>query len=227
LKEVLPEKEQWDDHWQILNERQSAFGLIARFVRRGIFQPAVRYYAEKCFPETGIFVEMGCGTAESSALIPARRRRLCGLDFSLIALQTARRGGYLSDLAAGDLLTLPFRDCSITGIWNLGVMEHFPHDTLLRVLSEFRRVLEPGGIALLFWPTEFNSSRWILGPIERVRSALGGRQFRFFPDEVSRLRSMREAIQLLKATGFEVIRTDFSIRTAYIHMVVVARRADT
>lgn len=221
------QKDGWNSHWQVLNMGRSAFGLMARFVRRAIFQPAVRYYSERYFPKAGIFIEMGCGTAESSALIPAGRRILCGLDFSIVALQTAKAGGYLPNLAGGDLFLLPFRDRSVTGIWNLGVMEHFTCDELCQVLREFRRVLQPEGVAVMFWPTEFNSSRWILAPIERLRSLVKGTEFRFFPDEVSRLRSKDEAVQLLREAGFEPIVADFTIRTAYIHMVVVARRPRT
>ena len=110
------------------------------------------------------------------------------------------------------------------GIWNLGVMEHFARPNLESILLEFRRVLKPGGVAILFWPTEFNSSRWVLGPVEYVRTAITGTPFRFFPDEVSRLQSRAQATEIMVQAGFEVLRTDFSARTAYIHMVIVARK---
>jgi SAM-dependent methyltransferase len=183
----------WDKHWQALDQASPAFGFLSRLVRRGIFQPVVRYYLERFFPDEGIFVEMGCGTAESSALIAKRGRRLCGLDFSIVALRKAKALRSLPDLTCGDLFSLPFQDESLTGIWNLGVMEHFTRPNLESILLEFRRVLKPGGVAILFWPTEFNSSRWVLGPIEYVRTSITGTPFRFFPDEVSRLQSRSQA----------------------------------
>lgn len=101
-------------------------------------------------------------------------------------------------------------------------MEHFERADLTAVLREFRRVLRPGGVIVLFWPRERNLSRWVLGPIEWLRSRTKGEPFRFFPDEVSRLRSKQHASELLEPAGFDIKTLDFSVRTLFIHMVVVA-----
>ena len=104
-------------------------------------------------------------------------------------------------------------------------MEHFPLAEIHRCLGEFHRVLKPGGVLLLFWPTEWNLSRWILAPIEKIRTRITGQSFVFFPDEVSRVRSKEDTRRLLAEHGFRVLRTDFSARTAFIHMVIVAVKA--
>lgn len=220
----LPEKGAWDTHWESLEEKRGIFGAISRFVRWAIFQPAVRHYTEKFFPRQGLFVEMGCGTAESSATIIPYQRTLVGLDFSTVALLKARSLRSLPFLTSGDLYSLPFRDASITGLWNLGVMEHFHRPDLVKIFREFHRVLKPGGVMILFWPTEHNSSRWVLGPIEAVKSRITGVTYHFFPDEVSRIRSRKATDALLQETGFESLTMDFSLRTCLIQMVVVARK---
>jgi SAM-dependent methyltransferase len=219
-----PESRHWDEHWQSLGRNRSLFGLLALATRRLIFQPAVAFYSERYFVQGGLFFEMGCGTAESSALVHRDGRKLIGLDFSAVALKEAQKIGCMEDLVQADVFSLPCRSEALDGIWNLGVMEHFTKPQLRACLKEFRRVLKPGGVVLLFWPSERNASRWVLGPIERVVSALRGRKFAFFPDEISRLNSKDEAITYLSNEGFETVTVDFSWRTAFIHMVVVGRK---
>jgi SAM-dependent methyltransferase len=219
------EVRRWDAHWTLLERRPTFFNILARITRRFLFQPAVAYYADRYFPDEGLFVEMGCGTAESSASIAKRQRTLIGLDFSLTALQSAQRVACLPMLVGGNIERLPFANGKLRGLWNLGVMEHLSAGHLKSTLLEFHRVLLPGSAIILFWPTEFNLSRWVLGPIEALRSWTSGKRFTFFPDEVSRVRSCTEVRRLLTENGFRVVATDFNWRTAYIHMVVVAAKA--
>jgi SAM-dependent methyltransferase len=218
------ENEAWEKHWHATSGKASVFGRIASLVRTQVISRAVRHYAEAYFPPSGIFVECGCGTAQSSSRIARRGRTLVALDFSSAALLQARAVPVFSGFLQGDIFRLPFRDGSVAGIWNLGVMEHFDAEATREILLEFRRVLAPGGHGILFWPPEFGSSRWVLGPIERWRSRKGRPRFRFFPDEVNRLRSKRQARQALAEAGLEAPAIDFTPRDAFIHMVAVARR---
>jgi SAM-dependent methyltransferase len=219
------EREVWDRHWRALAGGPSLFGRCASLVRKGILRRAVRHYAQRYFPARGLFVEMGCGTAEASAAIAPRERRFAGLDLSLPALLAARGNPPHRHLLGGDLRRLPFRDGSVAGIWNLGVMEHFLPEQGAEILRELRRVLTPGGHAILFWPPSFGASRWVLGPIERVRTRVSGRPFRFFPDEVNRLTSRDHARRIIRAGGLEPVAVDFSAWDCFIHLVVVARKA--
>lgn len=201
------------------------FSIIAKAVRRLIFQPAVAYYGERFFPPSGLFVEMGCGSAHSSARLPKHARTLIGLDFSPVALRAATREGSMDALLQADIFSLPLQSDSLAGIWNLGVMEHFSETELRTAFGEFRRVLKPGGVAILFWPTDRNASRWILGPLEKIITSLRKSEFTFFPGEISRLKSKHQARSLLESSGFRVDAVDFDWRTAFIHMVVVATKA--
>ena len=145
------------------------------------------------------------------------------MDISRLALRAARRVPVFNGLLQGDLFRLPFRDGTVAGLWNLGVMEHFPTEEGRALLREFARVLRPGGVALLFWPPEFGSSRLVLAPIEALRSRAGA-PFRFFPDEVNRLRSRAHGIAMLEGTGLEPVVLSLSARALFIHLVVVARK---
>lgn len=213
----------WDAHWDELSRTRSLFGRAASFVRVQLLSRAVRAYAERYFPEEGVFVEAGCGTAESSSRIDSKGRLLAAMDISRGALSAARRIPIFRGLLQADLFRLPFRGGSVAGIWNLGVMEHFAEDEGRALLREFARVLAPGGVALLFWPPEFGSSRLVLSPIEKMRSRRG-RPFHFFPDEVNRLRSKEHGAEMLRGTGLEPEALVFSPRDLFIHLVVVARK---
>lgn len=146
------------------------------------------------------------------------------LDFSSAALLQARAVPVFRGFLQGDIFRLPLRDSSVTGVWNLGVMEHFSPADTRSILEEFRRILKPGAHAILFWPPEFGSSRWVLGPLERWKSRKGRPVFRFFPDEVNRLRSKKHARTALAEAGLESAAIAFNLRDGLIHVVVVARK---
>ncbi|HEY3122676.1 MAG TPA: methyltransferase domain-containing protein, partial [Thermoanaerobaculia bacterium] len=97
-------------------------------LRLRILAPAVRAYTDRFFPSEGVFVECGCGTGQSSSRISRSRRRLIALDVSTEALRVARAVPTYTDHLQADIRRLPFPDGSISGIWNLGVMEHFEAD---------------------------------------------------------------------------------------------------
>jgi len=219
------EHDVWESHWDSRGAASSFFGRTASLVRRQILSRALRHYAETYFPAEGVFLECGCGTGQSSSRIPRRRRTLVALDFSTAALREARKVSAFGGFLQGDIRRLPFSADSVAGIWNLGVMEHFDAETTRRILEEFRRVLKPGAVAILFWPPEYGSSRWVLAPIEWIRSERAGRPVRFFPDEVNRLRSKRQARAVLREAALEPVAVDFTPRDGFIHMVVVARKA--
>ncbi len=218
------ERETWDRHWVEIRPEASLFGRIASVVRTQLLSRAVKGYAERFFPTEGVIVEMGCGTAQSSSRLPRARRTAAALDFSAAALREARKVTVFAASVQGDIERLPFASGSLSGIWNLGVMEHFEAGRGVGILKEFRRVLRPGARAVLFWPPEFGSSRLVLGPVEALRSRVTGREFRFFPDEVNRLRSKAHGKALLEQAGLEAEALEFSPRDGFIHLVVVARR---
>jgi SAM-dependent methyltransferase len=214
----------WDRHWNDLTGEHRLFGMLASAVRRFILARAVRHYTTRFFADYGLFVEAGCGSAEASARIRRRQRKLVGVDFSLAALRLAREQGVFDGLVCADIRRLPFGDSSIAGVWNLGVMEHFAPPAAQQILGELHRVIQPGTAVLLFWPPTFGLSRWALAPVERWRSWRSGKAFRFFPDEVNRLPSRRAARRALAATGFQPVRLDFNPRDGFTHLVVVARK---
>lgn len=219
------ERAVWDRHWRGLQGGDSSFfGFLASLVRKTILCRAVRYYTDRFFAPRGYFVEAGCGTTQASATIARHERRLVALDFSLPALLAARGEAPHQFFLAGDIRRLPFRDGSLAGIWNLGVMEHFEPAVGREILVELRRALAPGAAAILFWPPEFGLSRLVLAPIEWMRTRVSGRPFHFFPDEVNRLTSLAHGRRSLAEAGLEPAAVAFSPRDSFIHVVAVGRK---
>ncbi len=220
---IEPDRRSWNRHWRGLEREASTFGKLASMVRKRILAGAVRRHTDRYFAAQGLFVEVGCGSGEASTAIRRNGRHLVGCDYSIAALAAVDPATYDS-LVLADAAHLPFDDGTVAGIWNLGVMEHFLPDTARAILAEFRRVLSPGGRAVMFWPPEFGSSRLVLAPIEWATSLARRRTFRFFPDEVNRLRSRRGARGLLAGAGLEPVAEHFDSTDAFIHVVVVAER---
>ena len=149
---------EWDVHWKSEEKKGTREG-IATFVREDIFAPTVDHFIQEYFSPSGICVEAGCGSAETSIKIEKKRRVLIALDISSEALKRARRIKVFDKYIKADIMKMPFKEDSVSGIWNLGVMEHFHEPEIQKILKEFHRVLKPGGRVILFWPADYSSSQ--------------------------------------------------------------------
>lgn len=116
------------------------------------------------------------------------------------------------DLARGDIRLLPFADGSFDKAYSLDVLEHLTEDGVVRMLSEARRVLKPGGQLFLYSHVMMSSRlasfqrgvnrlvRWLdaRGLVdnepERQRKS----------DHRNALRSYEQLDAVLAKTGFEV-----------------------
>jgi ubiquinone/menaquinone biosynthesis C-methylase UbiE len=96
-------------------------------------------------------LEAGCGIGTDGIRFVRIGARYTGIDFSPTALALARRRldleGRSARLVSGSIAELPFADESFDLVYSNGVIHHVP-DTG-RAIGEFRRVLRPGGTALV------------------------------------------------------------------------------
>jgi ubiquinone/menaquinone biosynthesis C-methylase UbiE len=100
-----------------------------------------RYGAPNAQTEPLTILDIGCGTGAMSARI-ARWGRVVSADFSPLALQFSRRRG-LAHLVGADAMRLPLASNRFDVLLAMDMLEHLPDDC--RALSEFFRVLKPGG----------------------------------------------------------------------------------
>jgi len=223
--ELKQEEIDWSQHWA--EDKQESFSQrFFSFYRKTVFARAVRYFTSRYFPAQGLFIEAGCGTAETSMLIDKRggRRKLVALDLILPVLE--RVHPIMDVRVGGDIFRLPFATDSIDGIWNVGVMEHFTHSQIDAILSEFRRVLRPGGSVILLWPAAYSPPQRILRAIEWwINRRNKGERFRFHPDEISQLRSTGQGREVLIRSKFVPVSIDFGFRSLMAFQTLVGRKA--
>jgi len=103
-------------------------------------------------------VDLGCGTGRNSVAMSALGIRVCGMDFSEVALEAARsrEGAADVDFRLGDVSQpLPYDDSSFDLATDIFVYFHQLSDEGRRhYRSEIRRVLKPGGVLLLSLATD-------------------------------------------------------------------------
>lgn len=217
-------KKVWDQRWNKLNEKPGITGRLLTFYRKKIIANAVSHYIERYFPEKGIFVEMGSGTAQTSVKIRKKQRTIIALDISRPALMQAKKIPQVDKVVQGNILHLKFKNNSIDGIWNVGVMEHFNEQEITRILKEFERVLKPGSYALLFWPPVYGSTIMFFGFMEMFINLLKKEKFHFFPDEPTRYKSKAQLHRMLSKTKLKFVATHFNCMDFFTHAVVVCQK---
>jgi SAM-dependent methyltransferase len=98
----------------------------------------------------GRVLDIGCGVGHSYELLAPRET--VGLDIDAVALR-----GQARETRVGDMRALPFADASFAAVLAVQSIEHVPDPD--RALTEARRVLEPGGVAVFVTPNRLTFAR--------------------------------------------------------------------
>jgi len=122
-------------HWWFVGRRKIIAGFVEKICRDiGKRRPRI--------------LDVGCGTGANLQML-ANFGVAEGVDVSTEALDFCRARG-LSKVKHGAAEALPYEDASFDLVTGLDVVEHLDDD--IAGLAEMRRVLRPGGRALLFVP---------------------------------------------------------------------------
>jgi SAM-dependent methyltransferase len=113
-------------------------------------------------------LDVGCGTATLLAMLSRdpRAERLVGLDYSPSMIrQAAQKRERLESreklgLVVGDAERLPFVDAVFDVVTCCNSFHHYPHQQV--AISEFRRVLRPGGMLILIDGFRDNVVGWVV-----------------------------------------------------------------
>jgi ubiquinone/menaquinone biosynthesis C-methylase UbiE len=131
---------------QYVRERERQFSFISQ----------KRIVIELLAGTKGRLLEVGCGPAVMTPDLLAMGFEVQGIDVSTEMLHRARqrRTGHplekRSRFARGDVERLQFAPGTFDAVLCMGVLEYLPHYAC--ALAEIRRVLAPGGIAVLTLP---------------------------------------------------------------------------
>jgi SAM-dependent methyltransferase len=116
--------------------------------RRRIIESFVEKICREVRDRTPRILDVGCGTGANLELL-RKYGDAEGVDVSPEALAFCRTRG-LENVRQGEAERLPYEDGTFDLVTGLDVVEHLDDD--VAGLSEMRRVLRPGGHALLFVP---------------------------------------------------------------------------
>lgn len=97
----------------------------------------------------GKVADLGCGPGRVTGHLASLGLSMSGLDLSESMLAVARRENPGIPFERGSMLELGHGDGSLDGVVSWYSSIHTPADRLPRLFAEFRRVLRPGGHALL------------------------------------------------------------------------------
>jgi ubiquinone/menaquinone biosynthesis C-methylase UbiE len=152
--------------------------------------------------------------------------RITAVDISASALRVYQRNNPAAfGVKHASILDLPFAAASFDGIYNLGVLEHFTHEEIQRILFEFHRVLKPAGRLVIFWPHARATSVAVLRAAHWMMNDVLRKPVQFHPPEISLLKSKHETQELFNSAGFRVIDYRFGPRDMFIQAVIAAERS--
>jgi SAM-dependent methyltransferase len=141
-------------------------------------------------------LDIGCGVGNYHQLIKLKFRALSGVDVSRACVDTARRRNKNVEYKVYDGSRLPYADASFDFVFSICVMHHVPPANWGHFVREMRRVLRPGGLALVF---EHNP-----------RNPLTMRAVNTCPfDEDAVLLPSEETERLFRSAGFDRVRCRF------------------
>ncbi|HYR77144.1 MAG TPA: class I SAM-dependent methyltransferase [Pyrinomonadaceae bacterium] len=124
-----------EKHWWFAGRRHIIAGFVERACRDlGKLQPRI--------------LDVGCGTGANLQML-SKFGVAEGVDVSVAALDFCRARG-LAEVKQGAAESLPYEDAAFDLVTGLDVVEHLDDD--IAGLKEMRRVLRPGGRAVLFVP---------------------------------------------------------------------------
>ncbi len=220
---ALIDAQGWDDYWrQTAQSGNQAYKVIATIYRRLIISRNLNAAIRTTFPSGSRLLHAGCGSGQVDVGFQ-NEMRITAVDTSICALETYVRAVQgAEDIRHASIFALPFANDTFDGIYNLGVMEHFPADEITAILKEFRRVLKPGGRLLMFWPHSRATSVAVLGFWHTIRKKFFGSSQLLHPPEVSLVRSQSWMADLLKAGGFAMETYRFDWRDFWVQVVVTA-----
>ena len=214
--------QEWDKYWA--GHEKSLFGEGSRIYRKYILSFYVKKVLGLYFKREGFFMDCGSGSSESSMRLTSFNKKYIAFDISKYAVQKAAYKFSNITGVVGDIFRLPYKSESISGIYNLGVMEHFFQEDLISILNEFYRVLIPGSHVVLFWPCNYSPFNLVMDSITFFMVKICRVNFWYTPDECTRLSSKKHAKSIIDKTDFNIETIHFSFGDLFTHYVVVAKK---
>ncbi|MBI3501277.1 MAG: class I SAM-dependent methyltransferase [Bacteroidetes bacterium] len=218
-------EQDWDIYWADKDKTGNAvYDFLAGIYRRLIVKNILNHFVRKYFLEGIKVLHAGCGSGQVDVDI-ARHIDITALDISRNALRIYKKvHGENSITVQGNIFELPFADNTFDGLYNLGVLEHFTQDEIHQILIESKRVLKPKGRILILWPPTFGFTVFVLDGAHFILNKIFRMKIKLHPDEITRVKSKKHAVDTFEKAGFRIIEYYFGIRDIFTQAVIVAEK---
>jgi dolichol-phosphate mannosyltransferase len=225
LNPELVDPQNWNEYWNKKQRKTTAtYDAIATVYRNAVIKRRLEQTMRHEFAPGARVLHAGCGSGQVDTGLH-QFLDITAVDISDSALKlykTANPAAHAVEHAS--IFELPYAEGSFDGAYNLGVVEHFSHEELVRAFRELARVVRPDGKLVVFWPHAYATSVMVLDSAHWILNDVMGKDIRLHPPEYSLVHSKREAGDLLRAGGFELASYYFGPRDLYVQAVVTARR---
>ena len=188
-------EDEWDKYWHNKNTKSqqadtdnfSLYDVIATLYRRYLIRPNLENHISRIFEPGSSLVHAGCGSGEVDTNL-VEKMKIKAVDFSSQALEIYRANHPgKAETYKANISSLPFKNEEFDGVYNLGVMEHFAREDILRILIEFHRITKNGGKVILFWPPVYGVSVIGLHIIHAFMRYVLGKKGKLHPEEPSKI----------------------------------------
>jgi dolichol-phosphate mannosyltransferase len=216
---------EWDAYWDTKNTPTNlVYDLLAAFYRKAIIKQNLNHFVKQYFAKGSTVLHAGCGGGQVDSDVVGWVR-VHALDISPIALTRYKKlHGDKCTVLHGSIMDIPANPGIYDGIYNLGVMEHLTENEIDTSLREFHRVMKPGGRLILFWPPVFGATVIFLHSVHYLLNDILKKNVKLYPDEISLLRSKRQAEILMNKAGFKVKQFYFGVRDLFTYAIIVAEK---
>jgi len=226
MNEKIAKEEEitWDNYWKRKETKiQSLFYRnIASLYRKFIIRRALNKIIEDEFETGSKLLHAGSGTGEVDRDL-IQKYDITALDISKEALKLYKlNNGDKVKLIHASIFDIPVESSTFTGVYNLGVMEHFTESEDIKILKEFKKVLKKDGKVVLFWPPKFGISVTFLNSTHFILNNILKRNIRLHPDEISLVKSKRQVNEILKKSGFKLKKFYFGPLDLFTHCIIIA-----
>jgi len=223
--DALKDEQDWTSYWE---RKENTIGFIYEIIAAIYRQFLIRFNLERFlannFTPGSKLLHAGCGSGQVDVQLH-KRYSITAVDISYSALNVySQNNKDVWRIEQDDILNLHQEDEIFDGVFNLGVVEHFGRDRIVKILKEFWRVLKKDGKIVVFWPHRNSSSVLFLKTLHFFLNKILKRNIRLHPAEISLLKDKAEAVQMLKEANFKLIDYSFSIRDFYTQAVIVGQK---
>ena len=144
------------------------------------------------------FLDLGCGEGHITNAIHRRftDAEAFGFDYSLAAIQTARRLYGCIKFAVADAYSIPYPPVTMDATVMNNLWEHVPDP--MRLLAQVHRILKPGGYVVLSTPSRYR--------FENMVRAFYGKPVSFMSRHHVTEYTVGQVIEQLRFGGFEIVK---------------------